>query len=249
LHLSWHLHFEAHTEQHLQAEHGQICRSHPSHEEVWDIYIFSSPRVSKINFLIHVLESFFTTPAMSLSVVLSARVKPSYRIRLNPCLPSLAQRPASCQYDRIDFGQPIWTTSYTSRISNPIPKATVAIMHRIRPLPLLNSVSILSLESWCVLLWYISTKISSACFFLSKYASAPKESLKVKKISETVSIDLHYMMFFLDLIPFKRMWSISHPSDISYSELSLFKIWMNLLGLSGDLYTISVYIYIYIFIG
>ena len=152
MHLSWHLHFEAHTEQHLQAEHGQICRSHPSHEEVWDIYMFSSPRVSKINFLIHVLESFFTTPAMSLSVVLSARVKPSYRIWLNPCLPSLAQRPASCQYDRIDFGQPIWTTSYTSRISNPIPKATVAIMHRIRLLPLLNSVSILSLESWCVLL-------------------------------------------------------------------------------------------------
>ena len=37
LQLSWHLHFEAHTEQHLQAEHGQICRSHPSHEEVWDI--------------------------------------------------------------------------------------------------------------------------------------------------------------------------------------------------------------------
>jgi hypothetical protein len=30
LHLSWHLHFEAHTEQHLQAEHGQICRSYPS---------------------------------------------------------------------------------------------------------------------------------------------------------------------------------------------------------------------------
>jgi superfamily II DNA helicase RecQ len=29
------------------------------------------------------------------------------------------------------------------------------------------------------------------------------------------------MMFFLDLIPFKRMWSISHTSDISYSELSL----------------------------
>jgi hypothetical protein len=86
LHLSWHLHFEAHTEQHLQAEHGQICRSHPSHEEVWDIDMFSSPRVSKINFLIHVLESFFTTAAMSLSVVLSARVKPSYRIRLNPCM-------------------------------------------------------------------------------------------------------------------------------------------------------------------
>ena len=40
------------------------------------------PRVSKINFLIHVLESFFTTAAMSLSVVLSARVKPSYRISL-----------------------------------------------------------------------------------------------------------------------------------------------------------------------
>jgi hypothetical protein len=36
-------------------------------------------------------------------------------------------------------------------------------------------------------------------------------------------------MFFSDLIPFKRMWSISHPSDISYSELSLFKIWMNML--------------------
>jgi superfamily II DNA helicase RecQ len=36
------------------------------------------------------------------------------------------------------------TTSCTSRISNPIPKATVAIMHRIRLLPLLNSVSILS---------------------------------------------------------------------------------------------------------
>ena len=36
LHLSWHLHFEAHTctQQHLQAEHGQICRSHPSQEEV-----------------------------------------------------------------------------------------------------------------------------------------------------------------------------------------------------------------------
>ena len=82
LHLCWHLHFEAHTEQHLQAEHGQICRSHPSHEEVWDIDMFSSPRVSKINFLIHVLESFFTTAAMSLSVVLSARVKPSYRISL-----------------------------------------------------------------------------------------------------------------------------------------------------------------------
>jgi hypothetical protein len=29
-----------HTEQHLQAEHGQICRSHPSHEEVWDIDMF-----------------------------------------------------------------------------------------------------------------------------------------------------------------------------------------------------------------
>jgi hypothetical protein len=54
---------------------------------------------------------------------------------------------ASCQYDRIDFGQPMWTTSCTSRISNPIPKATVAIMHRIRLLPLLNSVSILYLES------------------------------------------------------------------------------------------------------
>ena len=37
--------------------------------------MFSSPRVSKINFLIHVLESFFTTAATSLSVVLSARVK------------------------------------------------------------------------------------------------------------------------------------------------------------------------------
>ena len=46
--------------------------------------------------------------------------------------------------------------------------------------------------------------------------------------------------FFFDLIPFKRMWSISHPSDISYSELFLFKIWLNMLGLSGDLYTISV---------
>ena len=93
LHLSWHLHFEAHTctQQHLQAEHGQICRSHPSHEEVWDIDMFSSPRIFKINFLMHVLESFFTTAAMSLSIVLSSRVKLSYRIRLNPCLPSLAQ--------------------------------------------------------------------------------------------------------------------------------------------------------------
>jgi hypothetical protein len=52
------------------------------------------------------------------------------------------------------------------------------------------------LESWFVLLWYISTKILSACFFLSKYASAPRESLKVKKISEPVSIDRQYMMFF-----------------------------------------------------
>ena len=117
------------------AQHGLICRSYPSHElkEVWDIdMFFSSPRVSKINFLIHVLESFFTTAVMSLSVVFSARVKPSYRIRLNPCLPSLAQRSASCQYDRIDFGQPMWTTSCATRISNPIPKATVAIIHRIR---------------------------------------------------------------------------------------------------------------------
>jgi hypothetical protein len=46
----------------------------------------------------------------------------------------------------------MWTTSFTSRISNPILKATVAIMHRIRLLPLLNSVSIISLECWCVLL-------------------------------------------------------------------------------------------------
>ena len=74
MYLSWQLRFEAHTEQHLQAEHGQICRLHPSHEEVWDIDMFSSPKVSKINFLIQVLESFFTTAAMSLSVVLSARV-------------------------------------------------------------------------------------------------------------------------------------------------------------------------------
>jgi hypothetical protein len=63
----WFKSFEAHTEQHLQAEHGQICRLHPSHEEVWDIDMFSSPRVSKINFLIHVLE-FFTTAGMPLSV-------------------------------------------------------------------------------------------------------------------------------------------------------------------------------------
>ena len=41
VHLSWHLPFEAHTEQHLQAEHGQMCRLHPSHEEVWDIDMFS----------------------------------------------------------------------------------------------------------------------------------------------------------------------------------------------------------------
>ena len=56
LQLSWHLHFEAHTEQHLQAEHGQIFRSHPSHEEVWDIDMFSSPRVSKIIFKIWLYE-------------------------------------------------------------------------------------------------------------------------------------------------------------------------------------------------
>jgi hypothetical protein len=53
---------------------------------------------------------------------------------------------------------------------------------------------ILSLESWCVLLWYISSKMCWESILPSTYAILPRQSFRVQKISETVSMEREYII-------------------------------------------------------
>jgi len=147
-----------HALQHLQAMHSLGGCSHPSQHDSWAFWF--SPVISKVWStwrLKHKFSGVFTIPAIAFSVVFNEALKLSNNIRLNPFRQSLAQRPASCQYEITDFGQPTWVTTSISGISIPMPKATVANKHRIVLFCDENSRRILALELSWVHLWNIST--------------------------------------------------------------------------------------------
>jgi hypothetical protein len=137
------------------------CKSHdPLHfsDGFTSTTISSSVRNFMISCRMHFSSLLRINCATSFSVVLRERVNLSYSTKLYPALPSRAQRPVSCQYDTRVLGHPMCMTKSTSLMSKHIPRVTVATMHLMWLSPFLNSLILLSLESWCVLLWYISSK-------------------------------------------------------------------------------------------
>ena len=77
-------------------------------------------------------------------------------------------------------------------------------------------------------------------FYRLHNAILPRQSFRVQKISETVSMERQYIMVFLELLPLTRICSINQLKQVSYSVLSFFTISRNMLGLSGDLNITSV---------